>query len=275
MPGASRSAPMSRWRCSTRTARASTPEASLWETLTGDAELGVKGANDQILVRGRAKHVVAYLKEFLFDERQARGPVSMLSGGERARLLLAKIMARPSNLLVLDEPTNDLDIETLDLLQELIAEFDGTVLLVSHDRDFLDRVASTTIAMEGDGRATIYAGGWSDYRTQRGPRAEGTPAKAPDAPRKAPQRGAASPPRPKKKLSFNEARRLEDLPGEIARLEAEIEKLEALLADPDLYARDPAKFDKATAALSQRQSRLAAAEEEWLSLEELRETLEG
>ena len=253
------------------------PEATLWETLTGDAEIGVKGANDQVLVRGRPKHVVGYLKEFLFDERQARGPVSMLSGGERARLLLARIMARPANLLVLDEPTNDLDIETLDLLQELIADFDGTVLLVSHDRDFLDRVASTTVAMEGDGQATVYAGGWSDYRAQRG---DAPPAgrPAPSAQRSgAPARAAARTPKPKpkKKLSFNEAKRLADLPDEIARLEAEIARLEGLLADPDLYARDPAKFERATEALTARQSRLGAAEEEWLALESLRESLEG
>ena len=120
------------------------------------------------MVRGRPRHVVGYLKEFLFAEAQARGPVSALSGGERARLLLARLMARESNLLVLDEPTNDLDVETLDLLEELVADYDGTVLVVSHDRDFIDRVASTTIAMEGDGRAVVYAGGWTDYRAQRG-----------------------------------------------------------------------------------------------------------
>ena len=144
------------------------PDVSLWETLTGDAP----GGSDQVMVRGRPRHVVGYLKEFLFAEAQAKGPVSALSGGEKARLLLARLMARESNLLVLDEPTNDLDVETLDLLEELVAEYEGTVLLVSHDRDFIDRVASTTIAMEGDGRAVIYAGGWSDYRAQRGAVAE-------------------------------------------------------------------------------------------------------
>ena len=128
----------------------------------------VSGKADQVMVRGTPKHVVGYLKEFLFDEAQARAPVRALSGGEKARLLLAKLMARPSNLLVLDEPTNDLDVETLDLMQELLGTYDGTVLLVSHDRDFLDRVAATTVAMEGDGKATVYAGGWSDYIRQRG-----------------------------------------------------------------------------------------------------------
>ncbi|PQO21926.1 elongation factor 3, partial [Rhodobacteraceae bacterium WD3A24] len=142
-------------------------DASLWENLTGDPEMGVKGRHDQVMVRGEPRHVVGYLREFLFDEAQARTPVRALSGGEKARLLLARIMARRSNLLVLDEPTNDLDIETLDLLQDLLGEYGGTVLLVSHDRDFIDRVATTTVAMEGDGRATVYAGGWSDYRAQR------------------------------------------------------------------------------------------------------------
>ncbi|MEO0621093.1 MAG: ATP-binding cassette domain-containing protein [Pseudomonadota bacterium] len=244
------------------------PERTLWETLTEDRLTGVKGSNDQVMVRGRPKHVVGYLKEFLFDERQARGPVGALSGGERARLLLARIMARPSNLLVLDEPTNDLDVETLDLLQELISEFDGTVLLVSHDRDFLDRVASTTIAMEGDGRATVYAGGWSDYQAQRKPELVAETPK--------PKRREADVPRskePSRKLSFNQQKRLDDLPSEIDRLTAEIAKLEALLADPELYAREPKKFSKATAALDERQTLLAQAEDEWLELEALREDL--
>lgn len=144
------------------------PEMSLWDSLTGDPDMRVSGKADQVMVGGQPKHVVGYLKEFLFDERQARAAVKSLSGGEKARLLLAKLMAKSSNLLVLDEPTNDLDVETLDLLQELLDDYDGTVLLVSHDRDFLDRVATTTIAMEGNGRATVYAGGWSDYIAQRG-----------------------------------------------------------------------------------------------------------
>ena len=246
-------------------------ETSLWETLTNDKALGVGGRNDQVMVRGRPRHVVGYLKDFLFDERQARGPVKALSGGEKARLLLARIMARPSNLLVLDEPTNDLDIETLDLLQELIADFDGTVLLVSHDREFIDRVASTTIAMEGDGTAVIYAGGWSDYVAQRGPRATETPldTRPVAAPRPAPSRG------PSRKLGYRQQQRLDALPGEIDRLEAEIAKLEELLADPQLYARDPGRFGKATEALAERRARLDAAESEWLELEELRETLQA
>ncbi|WP_422028896.1 ABC-F family ATP-binding cassette domain-containing protein [Roseovarius sp.] len=245
------------------------PDMSLWENLTGDREMRVSGQADQVLVRGQPKHVVGYLKEFLFDERQVRAPVRSLSGGEKARLLLAKLMARESNLLVLDEPTNDLDIESLDLLQELLDDFDGTVLLVSHDRDFLDRVATTTIAMEGDGQATVYAGGWSDYRAQR---AEAAPVAAePAKPKAKPaQPVAAKPaaPKSKPKLSFTEKHRLEELPGLIERLEGEIAKLEGLLSDAELFTREPEKFRKATDALSKRQAALSEAEEEWLELAE-------
>jgi len=241
------------------------PEMSLWESLTGDIDMRVSGQADQVLVRGQPRHVVGYLKDFLFDERQARAPVKSLSGGEKARLLLAKLMARESNLLVLDEPTNDLDIETLDLLQELLDDYDGTVLLVSHDRDFLDRVASTTIAMEGDGHATTYAGGWSDYRAQRG-RDEAAPMERKLD--KTEGKAAKSKQEKSPKLSFTDKHRLEELPGVIARLEAEIGKLEGLLADADLFTREPVKFKKATEALSARQAALAQAEEEWLTLAE-------
>jgi len=242
------------------------PEMSLWDSLTGDPEMRVSGKADQVMVRGQPKHVVGYLKEFLFDERQARAPVRSLSGGEKARLLLAKLMARESNLLVLDEPTNDLDIETLDLLQELLDDFDGTVMLVSHDRDFLDRVATTTIAMEGNGRATVYAGGWSDYQTQKGEvaaKAEKAVAK-PKKDSKPAAKEAAKP----EGLSFTEKHRLEELPAVIERLEAEIAKLEEFLMDPDLFTKEPVKFQKATDALVERQEALGKAEEEWMELEE-------
>jgi ATP-binding cassette subfamily F protein uup len=238
--------------------------ATLWENLTGDPLMAVSGASDQVMVRGNPKHVVAYLKDFLFDERQVRAPVRSLSGGEKARLLLAKLMARPSNLLILDEPTNDLDVETLDLLQDVIGDYDGTVLLVSHDRDFIDRIATATVAMEGNGRATAYPGGWSDYAAQR-PEAMAAAAKA--AAKAAPARDA---PRPSRNtgLSFTERKRLDDLPAMIARLEAEIVKLEEFLAVPDLYSKDPVKFKKGTEALTERQIALRTAESEWLALEE-------
>ncbi|MGR3572104.1 ABC-F family ATP-binding cassette domain-containing protein [Brevirhabdus sp.] len=248
-------------------------DMTLWDSLTGDPEMRVSGKADQILVRGQPKHVVGYLKEFLFDEGQARAPVRSLSGGEKARLLLAKIMARESNLLVMDEPTNDLDVETLDLLQDLLADYKGTVLLVSHDRDFIDRVAGTTVAMEGDGRATVYAGGWSDYQAQRQiPRADAASA-APSRDAKAAPPAVAPAGKPTSKppapaLSFTERHRLDALPEEIARLEAEIAKLEQFLADPDLFSKEPAKFAKATDALSARQAALAECEEDWLQLAE-------
>ncbi|MQQ07371.1 ATP-binding cassette domain-containing protein [Epibacterium sp. SM1979] len=239
-------------------------DLSLWENLTSDPSMRISGKADQVMVRGQPKHVVGYLKEFLFDERQARAPVRSLSGGEKARLLLARLMARSSNLLVLDEPTNDLDVETLDLLQELLDAYDGTVLLVSHDRDFLDRVATTTIAMEGNGKATVYAGGWSDYLAQRQPEVAVEAASKPKAAKAKPKAEA----KPVEGLSFKEKHRLEALPDEIDRLEKEIAKLEELMADPELFSREPVKFKKATEALVERQEKLAASEEEWLILEE-------
>lgn len=250
------------------------PEMTLWDSLTGDKDMRVSGQADQIMVRGQPKHVVGYLKEFLFDERQARAPVKALSGGEKARLLLAKLMARESNLLVLDEPTNDLDIETLDLLQELLDDFDGTVLLVSHDRDFLDRIATTTIAMEGDGRATVYAGGWSDYRAQRATDSAHAASKSAKSSTSAADVSPAETSKQSKAsgLSFTEKHRLEALPAEMERLEAEISKLEQLMADPDLFTREPVKFKKATEALTARQTALQEAENEWLRLEEKAET---
>ena len=239
------------------------PNISLWESMTGDVDLRVSGKADQVMVRGEPRHVVGYLKDFLFDEGQMRAPVRSLSGGEKARLLLAKIMARESNLLVLDEPTNDLDVETLDLLQELLTDYKGTVLLVSHDRDFLDRVVRTTIAMEGDGKATVYAGGWSDYRSQRGEDTVDAPA------RKKKQAGGKPENTPAEAgLSFVEQHRLEELPAVMERLEAEIAKLVEFMSDPDMFTDHPVKFQKATDALIERQSVLDAAEEEWMALEE-------
>ncbi len=239
------------------------PEASLWENLTGDPLMAVSGASDQVMVRGTPKHVVGYLKDFLFDERQARAPVRSLSGGEKARLLLAKLMARPANLLILDEPTNDLDVETLDLLQDILGEFDGTVLLVSHDRDFIDRIATATVAMEGNGQASVYPGGWSDYAAQRPQPVAEVAAKA-AAPVQKPRPEA----RKAEGLTFTERKRLDELPGLIDRLGAEIAKLTEFLAQPDLFTREPVKFRKASEGMAERQAALAAAEEEWLVLAE-------
>jgi ATP-binding cassette subfamily F protein uup len=239
-------------------------DMSLWESLTGDPEMRVSGKADQVMVRGMPKHVVGYLKEFLFDEGQARAPVRSLSGGEKARLLLAKLMARSSNFLVLDEPTNDLDIETLDLLQDLLGQYDGTVILVSHDRDFLDRVAITTVAMEGDGKATVYAGGWSDYIAQRNQDDFG---ESVVKSKRAVSKGREKETAVSKGLSFTEKHRLDAIPAEMEQLEAEIGKLQELMSDPELFTANPTKFQKATDALIERQSKLEAAEEEWMALE--------
>ncbi|MGA1276186.1 MAG: ABC-F family ATP-binding cassette domain-containing protein, partial [Gemmobacter sp.] len=247
------------------------PEATLQEALTGDPATRVPGRSDQVMVRGAPRHVMGYLRDFLFDESQARAPVRALSGGERARLLLARIMARPANVIVLDEPTNDLDIETLDLLQEVLSEFEGTVLLVSHDRDFIDRVATSTWVIEPDGRVTAYAGGWADATAQRGAppvlarRTDAPPAPAPapapaaptpavEAPKPAPRPGASS-------LSFSERHRLAALPAEIDRLTAEVARLRGILAPPDLYTRDRKAFDAASAALTRAEAALGAAED--------------
>ncbi|MDE9450628.1 ABC-F family ATP-binding cassette domain-containing protein [Aliiroseovarius sp. Z3] len=247
---------------------------SLWENLTGDPEMRVSGKADQVMVRGNPKHVVGYLKEFLFSDAQARAPVRSLSGGEKARLILAKIMARQSNLLVMDEPTNDLDVETLDLLQELITAYDGTVLVVSHDRDFLDRVAERTIAMEGDGRATIYPGGWSDYQAQRAGR-DTIPEKKKEK-TKPKSNNIKQDMKPETDgLSFTERHRLDALPAEMDRLSAEIAKLEEFLMDPDLFTKEPVKFKKASDGLAERQKALVAAEEEWLTLEEKADAARG
>lgn len=239
------------------------PEASLWDTLC-------PGGGDTVFVQGGSRHVVGYLKDFLFDADQVRSPVSTLSGGERNRLLLALILAQPSDLLVLDEPTNDLDMDTLDLLEEMLGDYGGTLLVVSHDRDFLDRLVTSVIAVEGDGRVREYAGGYTDYRRQRDPdpvRAE----RAPQRERPVRREARSAPTR----LSYKEQRELDLLPDRIAGLEAEILKLETAMADPDLYRRDPELFGKATERLAAAQEQLTAAEEQWLLLEEKREALEA
>ncbi len=223
----------------------------------------LSGGGDTVLAGGQRRHVVSYMKDFLFAPEQARTPVRVLSGGERARLLLARALASPANLLVLDEPTNDLDLETLDLLEELIDDFPGTVLLVSHDRDFLDRVATALLMAEGDGRFTEYAGGYSDMVAQRG---GGVAARAGN---KAPKAETARPrsEAPRRKLTFSDQHALDTLPGKMTALEAEIAKLQKTLSDGSLYARDAKAFAELSAKLTAAQGELAAAEERWLELE--------
>ena len=237
--------------------------ASLWDNLTNDPLMQVSGSSDQVMVRGTPRHVVGYLKDFLFDERQMRAKVSSLSGGEKARLLLAKLMAKPSNLMIMDEPTNDLDVETLDLLQDILGDYDGTVLLVSHDRDFIDRVATTTVALDGFGGAQAYPGGWSDYVRQRPTEAEVAAAKSgttrPDG---------RNPTKRVEALTFTERKRLDDLPAIIERLEAEVSKVSELLESEDLFTKEPVKFRKASEVLGDKQAQLAAAEAEWMALED-------
>ncbi|MBO1076797.1 ATP-binding cassette domain-containing protein [Roseomonas marmotae] len=244
------------------------PNTTVAESLTGKR-------GDQVWVNGQPRHVIGYMKDFLFGPEQARTPVSALSGGERGRLLLARAFATPSNLLVLDEPTNDLDLETLDLLQEQIAEYSGTVIVVSHDRDFLDRVATNVIAWEGEGRWQDYAGGYSDMVAQRG---HGVRAREDAARKQAPAPAAKSAPAAapsRKKLSFKDQHELDTLPARMRKLEAEAAKLKEILADPGLYARDRARFDKATELLARTETALAEAEERWLELEMLREEAES
>ncbi|MQP66058.1 ATP-binding cassette domain-containing protein [Niveispirillum sp. SYP-B3756] len=227
---------------------------------------------DNIWVGGKPRHIASYMKDFLFDPSMMDQPVRVMSGGERNRLLLAKLFAQPSNLMVLDEPTNDLDMDTLDLLEEVLADYDGTLLLVSHDRDFLDRLVTSTIAVEGDGNVAEYAGGYSDYLIQRKenePEAAKPTASKPSAP------SQAAAPKAKKKLSFKENRELEELPGRIDALEKKIKQLATKLADPAFYGKDAKGFAKATDDIGTAQAELAAAEERWLELEALREELEG
>ena len=247
------------------------PKSTLAEALTG-------GRGDHVMVGGKPKHVVGYMKDFLFAQEQMRTPLEVLSGGERGRLMLARALAKPSNLLVLDEPTNDLDLETLDVLEDMLGDYEGTVILISHDRDFLDRVVTSVIVPEGNGRRIEYAGGYSDMLAQRRADLKRESRKAPaDTGKKEVEketRTAAPSPAPKRRLSFNEKHALETLPKTIAKLQAEIEKCRIALDDPDLYAKDRRKFDQASAAMAKAQQELQAAEDKWLELEVLREEIE-
>ncbi|MDE1915125.1 MAG: ATP-binding cassette domain-containing protein [Sphingomonadales bacterium] len=226
----------------------------------------VAEGSDWVDVRGVRKHIHGYLKDFLFDPGLVEARVGTLSGGERSRLLLAREFARFSNLLVLDEPTNDLDLETLDLLQEVIADYDGTVLIVSHDRDFLDRTVTVTLGLDGSGKVDIVAGGYADWQRQRTP-ANAVKARSGETAERAPP----PPPMPQRKgkLSYKDQRDYELLPARIEQLEAEMVKLEAMLADPALYTSDPKRFAQCTAALDKARAEKDAAEERWLELAEM------
>lgn len=240
-------------------------EATLQQVLT---PLG----GDQVMVRGRPRHVAAYAKDFLFKDSQLRQPVKSLSGGERNRLLLAAALARPSNVLVLDEPTNDLDMDTLDLLEDLLADYEGTLVLVSHDRDFIDRLASSTIGLDGSGRAVETPGGWQDFISQN-PGFFGVREAAP-AP-KVPDRTPRTAPKAATKLSYKDQRRLAELEALHESLPGKAAGLEARLTDPGLYARDPEAFHRLTAELAAVNRQIGEAEEEWLELETRREALEN
>ncbi|KAB2919482.1 MAG: ATP-binding cassette domain-containing protein [Hyphomicrobiaceae bacterium] len=248
------------------------PEWTLSEALTG-------GRGDTVTVGGERKHVVGYMRDFLFSPQQARSPLRVLSGGERGRLMLARALAKASNLLVLDEPTNDLDLEMLDVLEEMLGNYAGTVILISHDRDFLDRVVNAVLVPEGDGRWVEYAGGYGDMLAQRGADLAGRRASKEKA---VPMPGATKADRPlpepapaKRRLKFHEKHALETLPKQMAALHARIRSLQEKLADPSLYARDRKAFTEATEALGAVQAELVAAEEKWLELEILREEIEG
>lgn len=237
------------------------PDESLWDTL---ADPG----SGQLLVRGEVRHVVAYLRDFLFEEKQAKSPVKSLSGGEKNRLLLAKLLARESNLLVLDEPTNDLDMETLDLLQDMLANYEGTLLVISHDRYFLDQLVTSVIAVEENGNVSEYVGGYTDYLRQREVTEETSRISQKKVP--APEN---KPKQPRKKLSYKDQRDLDRLPDVLEDLENKISKLEAEMADPDLFKNNPDKFQKVMETLSARKEEYEAAEERLLELEILQEEL--
>ena len=241
-------------------------DASLQENLAGDPEIALSGRADQILVKGIPRHVAGYLKEFLFDPSALRAPVRSLSGGEKSRLILAKLMAKKSNLLLLDEPTNDLDIETLDLLQEILCDYDGTIILISHDRDFVEQVATRVLFFEGNGKIIDFTGGYRSYLNNRS-----VDKSQKNTDRKSVKSKTMMDLHAKKRnvnLSFTDHHRLREIPREVERLELEIKKLEDFLSIDDLYLSDQKKFDKASTALAERKLKLDEIMEEWLLLED-------
>ena len=240
------------------------PKKTLWKTLCNEG--------DHIFVRGSYRHVVAYLKDFLFRPDQAQCPVSALSGGEKNRLMLAVALAQPSNFLVLDEPTNDLDMDTLDLLQEVLDEYEGTILLVSHDRDFIDRVVTSVIYMPGDGSVSEHAGSYSDLLEKLKSK---IPAKKENKKEALPRKEEKPKSETKKtgRLSYNQQRLLEILPGKISELEKQIGDTEAALSDSSLYTENPEKFDALTTQLEKLKAELEKSENQWLEIEMLRESI--
>ncbi len=246
-------------------------DTTLQDVLTG-------GGSDTVEIHGERRHVIGYMKDFLFKPEQARTPIGKLSGGERGRLMLARVLAKPSNLLILDEPTNDLDLETLDLFEEMLADYKGTLILVSHDRDFLDRIATSTLMSEGSGHWTEYAGGYSDMVSQRG-NGVTAPSNLTISQKKQTNKNIASAKPPlegppvKNKLTFNEQHALEQLPKKMEELTNKRIKLQSILDDSDLYKRDPEKFNMATQSLTEIDLELSAAEEKWLELEIKKESL--
>jgi ABC transport system ATP-binding/permease protein len=243
------------------------PRLTLAEALTG-------GRGDHVMVGGKPKHVVSYMKDFLFAQEQMRTPLEVLSGGERGRLMLARALAKPSNLLVLDEPTNDLDLETLDVLEEMLGDYEGTVILISHDRDFLDRVVTSVIVPEGQGRWIEYAGGYTDMLAQRGADLNREVVKTAVVRDNNESKASAPSVTSRRRLNFNEKHALETLPKKIAKLQAEIAKQQRHLDDPDLFQKDRKKFDQASDALIKAHRELQEAEDKWLELEVLREEIE-
>jgi len=223
----------------------------------------VAEGREYIELNGQRKHIIGYLQDFLFSPERARAPITRLSGGERNRLLLAKLFAQPSNLLVMDEPTNDLDVETLELLEELLNEYTGTLLLVSHDRDFIDNVVTSTLVLEGDGNVGEYVGGYSDWLRQKPAAALAKPAAAKTV--AAPV--AAAPAAPKRKLSFKEQRELELLPAKLEQLEAEIAKRTEAMNDPKYFQQDAAAITRANEELAKLQAELETAFARWEELE--------